>query len=89
MKDRFTALLSESLKDVAIDQRIILDTGDGAAISFLGDPEDALFVSMHMRDFLQRALVDASEAAIASQSAARPRAEASRITYGSRMALVS
>lgn len=67
MKDRFTALLSESLKDVAIDQRIILDTGDGAAISFLGDPEDALFVSMHMRDFLQRALVDASEAAIASE----------------------
>ena len=67
MKDRVTALLSESLKDVAIDQRIILDTGDGAAISFLGDPEDALFVSMHMRDFLQRALVDASEAAIASE----------------------
>lgn len=67
MKDRFTALLSESLKDVAIDQRIILDTGDGAAISFLGDPEDALFVSMNMRDFLQRALVNASEAAIASE----------------------
>lgn len=67
MKDRFTALLSEALKDVAVDQRIILDTGDGAAISFLGDPEDALFVSMHMRDFLQRALVDADEATIANE----------------------
>ena len=60
-------LLSEALKDVAIDQRIILDTGDGAAISFLGDPEDALFVTMHMRDFLQRALLDADEATIASE----------------------
>lgn len=67
MKDRFTMLLSEALKDVAIDQRIILDTGDGAAISFLGDPEDALFVTMHMRDFLQRALIDADEVTIASE----------------------
>ena len=67
MKDRFTAILSEALKDVAVDQRIILDTGDGAAISFLGDPEDALFVSMHMRDFLQRALVDADETTIANE----------------------
>ncbi len=67
MKDRFTMLLSEALKDVAIDQRIILDTGDGAAISFLGDPEDALFVTMHMRDFLQRALLDADEATIAGE----------------------
>ena len=58
LKDRFTSLLSESLKDVAPDQRIILDTGDGAALSFLGDPEDALFVSMNMRDFLSRAAVE-------------------------------
>ena len=71
IKDRFTALLSEALKDVAIDQRIILDTGDGAAISFLGDPEDALFVSMHMRDFLQRALLDADEVTIAHELSLR------------------
>ena len=58
LKDRFTALLADSLKDIALEQRIILDTGDGAAMSFLGDPEDALFVSMHMRDFLQRAYAD-------------------------------
>ncbi len=58
LKDRFTSLLADSLKDVALEQRIILDTGDGAAMSFLGDPEDALFVSMHMRDFLQRAYAD-------------------------------
>ena len=54
LKDRFQSLLADSLKDIGPEQRIILDTGDGAAMSFLGDPEDALFVSMHMRDFLQR-----------------------------------
>lgn len=58
LKDRFTSLLADSLKDIALEQRIILDTGDGAAMSFLGDPEDALFVSMHMRDFLQRTYAD-------------------------------
>lgn len=58
IKDRFTALLTDALKDTAPEQRIILDTGDGAAISFLGDPEDALFVAMHMRDVLKRASVE-------------------------------
>lgn len=55
LKDRFTALLSAALTDISPDQRLILDTGDGAALSFLGDPEDALFVSMHLRDMVQRA----------------------------------
>ena len=50
LKSRFNALLSEAIKDVAVNDRIILDTGDGAAISFLGDPEDALFVALNLRD---------------------------------------
>lgn len=50
LKERFNALLSQALQDVAVNDRIILDTGDGAAISFLGDPEDALFVAMSLRD---------------------------------------
>ncbi|HEX4859389.1 MAG TPA: PEGA domain-containing protein [Usitatibacteraceae bacterium] len=54
LKDRFTALLADVLADIPHDQRLILDTGDGAALSFLGDPEDALFVSMHMRDLLRQ-----------------------------------
>jgi class 3 adenylate cyclase len=58
MKDRFTGLLTDALKDIAPEQRIILDTGDGAALSFLGDPEDALFVGMHMRDLLRRAMAE-------------------------------
>jgi class 3 adenylate cyclase len=63
MKDRFTGLLSDSLKDIAPDQRIILDTGDGAALSFLGDPEDALFVGMNLRDLLRKASPGAPEPA--------------------------
>lgn len=50
IKDRFTAVLAESLQDIPVNERIILDTGDGAAMSFLGDPEDALFVGMSLRD---------------------------------------
>ena len=29
-----------------------LDTGDGAAVSFLGDPEDGLFLGLALRDAL-------------------------------------
>lgn len=63
LKDRFTALLSESLKDIAVNDRIILDTGDGAAMSFLGDPEDALFVAMNLRDSLKDATSSSDGAA--------------------------
>ena len=61
MKERFTGLLSDSLKDISNDQRIILDTGDGVALSFLGDPEDALFVGMNLRDLLRKASPGAPE----------------------------
>jgi hypothetical protein len=50
LKNRFNEILAEAIKDVAVNDRIILDTGDGAAISFLGDPEDALFVALNIRD---------------------------------------
>ncbi|HEX9181335.1 MAG TPA: PEGA domain-containing protein [Burkholderiales bacterium] len=50
LKDRFNAVLQEALRDVPVNDRIILDTGDGAAISFLGDAEDALFVTVAIRD---------------------------------------
>jgi class 3 adenylate cyclase len=53
LKDRFNALLSTALHGVAINDRIILDTGDGAAISFIGDPEDALFVATTLRDLIE------------------------------------
>lgn len=49
-KNRFNALISESIKNVAQNDRIILDTGDGAAITLLGEPESALFISLTIRD---------------------------------------
>jgi len=52
LKERFNILIAETLMDIPVSDRIILDTGDGAAIGFLGDPEDALFVAMNMRDVL-------------------------------------
>lgn len=53
LKDRFNSLISEAIQDIAVNDRIILDTGDGVAISFLGDPEDALFVAMSLRDAMK------------------------------------
>jgi len=55
LKERLNDTLSVALADVAANDRIILDTGDGAAISFLGDPEDALFVALSLRDALAAA----------------------------------
>src|SRR5215210_3592910 len=43
MKQRFNASLAKSLKPIPATDRVILDTGDGAAVTFLGNPEDALF----------------------------------------------
>lgn len=49
LKEGFNAFLSIAIRDVPIDDRIILDTGDGAVISFLGDVEDALKAALIMR----------------------------------------
>jgi len=50
LKQEFNRLLSKALEQVPPRDRIILDTGDGAAVTFMGDPEDALFASMAVRD---------------------------------------
>jgi len=50
VKDRFNGVIGEAIRDIAVNERIVLDTGDGAAISFLGDPEDALHVAIRSRD---------------------------------------
>ena len=52
LKDQLNGIISHSLKDISVNDRIILDTGDGVAISFLGAPEDALFVGLSLRDSL-------------------------------------
>jgi len=50
MKQLFNAILESALKPIVARDRVVLDTGDGAAITFLGDPEDALLVGMQIRD---------------------------------------
>ena len=50
LKDRFNSYLSAAICDVPMTDRIILDTGDGAAINFLGDVEDALKATLSLRE---------------------------------------
>ena len=50
LKQAFNGILADAVAQVPPRDRIILDTGDGAAITFLGDPEDALFTAMSIRD---------------------------------------
>ncbi|MEP7154761.1 MAG: TonB family protein [Betaproteobacteria bacterium] len=54
LKEDFNRVLLEAIADIAVADRIILDTGDGVAMGFLGDPEDALFVAMYMHDAINR-----------------------------------
>lgn len=43
-------LLADALEPVPDFDHIILDTGDGAAVTFLGAPENALFAGLRARD---------------------------------------
>jgi len=50
LKQSFNAVLAASLENVDTHERVIIDTGDGAAIAFLGDPESALFAALAVFD---------------------------------------
>ncbi len=52
-KREFNAVLAGALESVEQQDRILLDTGDGAAVTFLGPPEDALFVGLDIREHRQ------------------------------------
>jgi hypothetical protein len=49
IKSWFNELLGQALASTAAEDRLILDTGDGAAICFPGDPEEALFTANGLR----------------------------------------
>jgi len=52
-KQRFNGYLAEAIQDVPESDRVILDTGDGAAICFLGAPEAAMFAALQLcRSFI-------------------------------------
>lgn len=55
VKEQLNQLLAGALREVPVKDRIILDTGDGAAVSFLGDPEDGLYLGLALRDALAAA----------------------------------
>jgi class 3 adenylate cyclase len=50
MKRRFNGIVAGALELLKRRDRVIMDTGDGAAIVFLGDPEDALVVGAVLRE---------------------------------------
>lgn len=55
IKAAFNKLLGQCLDGVPAEDRIILDTGDGAAVSFLGDPEEGLLVGQLLRKSMNAA----------------------------------
>jgi class 3 adenylate cyclase len=54
IKRKFNGMLAEALDVLQRRDRVIVDTGDGAAVVFLGDPEDALVVGLAMRELSGR-----------------------------------
>jgi len=50
VKQLFNNALGEALELLKRRDRVIVDTGDGAAVVFLGDPEDAMIVGLGMRE---------------------------------------
>src|SRR6478672_6879199 len=71
LKTTLTSNLSEAIKDIPVNDRIILDTGDGAAISFLGDPEDALFVTLQLREMMLATDMTATQVEASGEDAVR------------------
>lgn len=49
IKDHFNQLIAGSIVNSDESERVILDTGDGIALCFLGDPEEAIVASMDLR----------------------------------------
>ena len=54
IKRRFNGMVAGALELLKRRDRVIMDTGDGAAIVFLGDPEDALVVGVVLREHMAK-----------------------------------
>ncbi len=52
IKQRLTGRISQVLRDIPPDTRLSIDTGDGAALCFLGDPQQTLQAALLLRDLL-------------------------------------
>jgi len=53
VKSRLEQLIACAVADIPEADRIIVDTGDGAALCHLGDPEEALFIGVRLRESLR------------------------------------
>jgi class 3 adenylate cyclase len=53
IKEAFNKLVYELVQTIPEDDRIIIDTGDGAALGFLADPEAVLAIAIRLRDALE------------------------------------
>jgi class 3 adenylate cyclase len=71
LKTSLTNNLSSAIKDIPVNDRIILDTGDGAAISFLGDPEDALFTTLSLREAMVQEGMSATQVEASGEDSVR------------------
>lgn len=54
IKAHFNRLLVQALAGVRAEDRAILDIGDGAAVTFMGDPEQVLRVAIDLRRVMAR-----------------------------------
>lgn len=54
LQQRVRDVVSRTVGHLPVTDRILLDTGHGAVVCFPGDPEDALFVAIGIRDSLQQ-----------------------------------
>lgn len=54
VKQVFNRALGEALDLLQRRDRVVVDTGDGAAVVFLGDPEDAMITGLAMREHAPR-----------------------------------
>ena len=52
MKEQLNTFIARAIENVSTNDRLMLDTGDGAALCFIGDPEDALFAALSLRNAL-------------------------------------
>jgi class 3 adenylate cyclase len=52
-KRHLNEVINRALAQVAEADRLALDTGDGAALCFFGDPEDALFAAANLRQAIR------------------------------------
>lgn len=54
LKTQFNQLIARKLEHIPENTRITLDTGDGAAVCFMGDPEEVLLAAIEIKDALQK-----------------------------------